>query len=116
MPHVFIEFRHDNEHNFTFIYNATNREALGLITTYVLLPLLITGNEIKFKPLAKTPYLLFRSQGCAKTGTRSGNIVCLTQSSNDVSERTLTFERVLLQKQEEGQCFNSANGVTFTIF
>ena len=72
------------------------------------LPVLITGNEMKFKPLAKTTYLLFRShgrlvlstrqQGRAETGTRSGNIVCLTQSLNDVSERTLTFERVLLQK------------------
>ena len=74
---------------------------------YALFPVLITWNEMKFKPLVKTTYLLFRShkrlvlstrqQGRAETGTRSGNM-CLTQSSNDVSERT-TFERVLLQKQ-----------------
>ena len=58
---------------------------------YALFPVLITGNEMKFKPLTKTTYLLFRSQGRADTGTRSGDIVCLTQSLNDVFEKNINI-------------------------
>ena len=47
-------------------------------------------------------------RGRAKTGTRSGNIVYLTQSSNDVSSFTSkTARRTMLSAQ---------SGVTFTIF